>query len=143
MSVKQSVQGVASGNIFVQKAEKLGSDICPHTRVPGRIKPELSPALMTVLFPSIILIQFMNSNFFVLEIVSVAAGVEGFLVLGFAMLKESFIAGEHIKSLVDIEGYIVSLTHPSSVLNTKSRTKYQSLGLTLLNVRSSCKVHDI
>ena len=85
----------------------------------------------------------MNSNFFVLEIVSVAAGVEGFLILGFALLKESFIAGEHIKSLVDIEGYIVSLTHPSSVLNTKSRTKYQSLGLTLLNARSSCKVHDI
>ena len=69
---------------------------------------------------------------------SVAADVEGFLILGFALLKESFIAGEHIKSLVDIEGYIVSLTHPSSVLNTKSRTKYQSLGLTLLNARSSC-----
>ena len=33
---------------------------------------------------------------------SVAADVEGFLILGFALLKESFIAGEHIKSLVDM-----------------------------------------
>ena len=33
---------------------------------------------------------------------------------------------------------LVSLTHPNPVLNrTKSRSKYQSLGLTLLNARSS------
>ena len=106
MSVEQSVQGVASGNIFVQNAEELGSDICPNTRVPGRIKPELSPAPTSVLFPSVILIKFMNINFFVLEIVCVAAGAEGFLILGFALLKDSFIAGEHIESLVDIEGYV-------------------------------------
>ena len=48
----------------------------------------------------------MNINFFVLEIVCVAAGAEGFLILGFALLKDSFIAGEHIESLVDIERYV-------------------------------------
>ena len=37
--------------------------------------------------------------------------------------------------------WIVSLSHPSSVLTrTYSRTKYQSLGLTLLNARSSLEL---
>ena len=68
----------------------------------------MSPALSDVCsFPSIILIQFMNSNFFVLEMVSVAAGVEGFLILGFALLKDSFIARQHVESLVDIQGYVL------------------------------------
>ena len=39
----------------------------------------------------------------------------------------------------DQKFWFVRLTHPSSVLTqTKSSTKYQSLGLTLLNARSSC-----
>ena len=135
MSVKQPIQGVASGNIFVQKAEKLGSDICPHTRVPGRIKPELSPAPTSVLFPSVILIKFMNINFFVLEIVSVAAGAESFLILGFALLKDSFIAGEHIKPLVDIEGYI--LDHRGWVVTKFAHINWAGIRLAIFFILTS------
>ena len=43
----------------------------------------------------------MNIDFFVLEIVCVAASAEGFLILGFALLKDSFIARQRVESLVD------------------------------------------
>ena len=56
VSVEQSVQGVASGNVFVQNPEELGSVICPNVRIPGRVEPELSPAPTPVLFPSFILV---------------------------------------------------------------------------------------
>ena len=102
MSVEQSVQGVASGNILVQNPEEFGSDICPDAGIPGRVKPELSPAPTPVLLSSFILVQFMDVYFFIFEFMCVATGTESFLILLFALFKDSLIARQHIESLVNI-----------------------------------------
>ena len=107
MSVEQSVQGVASGNIFVQNPEEFGSDICPDAGIPGRVKPELSPAPTPVLLSSFILVQFMDIYFFIFEFMCVATGAESFLVFRFGLFKDSFIARQHVQSLVNIEGNIL------------------------------------
>ena len=92
MSVEQSVQGVASGNISVQNSEEFGSDICPDAGIPGRVKPKLSPAPAPVFLLSFILVQFMDVDLFIFKIVCVAAGAEGFLILVFALFEDIFIA---------------------------------------------------
>ena len=71
---------MVTGNGLIQNPEKLGPDIARDTGVPGRIEPKSSSPAASALVVApplaIVVVQCVNVNLFILQFVSVPAGLE-------------------------------------------------------------------
>ena len=84
MTVKEGVEDVVTGNGLIQNAEKFGPDIARDTGVPGRIEPKSSSPATSALVVAppltIVVVQCVNVDLFILQFVCVTAGLERILI---------------------------------------------------------------